>query len=441
MTQLKDTLGLGLLSVTLGLAAVLPARAQDQTVPGAGNATAIALNNKSPMVQSAREFLLKNIKRIDDASVRAITLDAIANPTTCVAHRAGLKESDKNAILQNLITAGLVDVRDNSNFPGGLKAGVFPPLLDDGESCPKLPQTFFSAPGSFFGGHHSYPGGLPVHESFNDVSNLNLAKGYRKVYGHTGPQGLPVIGSDDNNANESEEMATTFLLSHDVTIAAPIWHDWAKSMVFQWNSDGSEFQELSFGGNGQTDNHGAPGNSKTGAHHMISAAEAMKRGLPADLVIAQVSAHSHTIPDNEFKVVNWLHTAAIIAQIDPVAQGYLSRDAQGRLRLPPLRHLGEVNLNAALPSQTNLLAEYPLHALSDADSTLTEPAVTIDQVILRTLAPEFGFDANQASAYNNGFRNPVFSFLTAERLLIIYGNSGLDGVRTEITNLRKRGII
>src|SRR6266568_723585 len=441
MTQLKDTLGLGLLSVALGLA-VLPARAQDQTVPGAGNATAIALSNKSPMVQSAKEFLLRNIKRIDDASVRAITLDAIANPTTCVAHRAGLKENDKNAILQNLITARLVDVRDNSNFPGGLKAGVFPPLLDDGESCPKLPQTFFSAPGSFFGGHHSYPGGLPVHESFNDVSNLNLAKGYRKVYGHTGPQGLPVVGSDDNNTNESEEMASTFLLSHDVTIAAPIWHDWAKSMVFQWNSDGSEFQELSFGGNGQTDNYGAPGNSKTGAHHMISAAEAMKRGLPADLVIAQVSAHSHTIPDNEFKVVNWLHTAAIIAQIDPVAQGYLSRDAQGRLRLPPLRHLGEVNLNAALPSsQTNLLAEYPLHAISDADSTLTEPAVTIDQVILRTLAPEFGFDANQAAAYNNGFRNPVFSFLTAERILIIYGNSGLDGVRTEIKNLRKRGII
>jgi hypothetical protein len=393
------------------------------------------------MVQSAKDLLLKNTKKIDDASVKAITLDAIGNPTTCVAHRVGLQESDKNTILQELIAAGLVDVRDNSTFPGGLKAGVFPPLLDDGSACPKLPQTFFSAPGSFFGGHHSYPGGLPIHEAFNDVSNLNLAKGYRKVYGHTGLQGLPVIGKDENNANESEETASTFVLSQDVTIAAPLWHDWAKPMVFQWNSDGSEFKELNIGGNGQTDNYGAPGNSKTGAHHMLSAAEAMKRGLPADLVIAQVSAHSHTIPDNEYKVVNWLRTAAIIAQIDPVAQGYLSRDAQGNLRLPPVRHLGEVNLNAALPSQTNLLAEYPLHALSDADSTLTEPAVTIDQVILRTLAPEFGFDANQAAAYNNGFRNPVFSFLTAERILIIYGNSGLDGVRAEINNLRKRGII
>src|SRR6266704_385348 len=289
MIQLKHTLCHGLLSVTLGLA-VLPARAQDQTRPGAGNATAITLSSKSPMVQSAREFLLNNIKRIDDASVRAITLDAIANPSTCVAHRASLKASDKNAILQALIAAGLVDVRDNSTFPGGLSAGVFPPLLLDGGACPQLPQTFFSAPGSFFGGHHSYPGGLPVHESFNDVSNQNLAKGYRQVYGHTGAQGFPVIGSDDNNPNESEGMASTFLLSQDVTIAAPVWHDWAKSMVFQWNSDGSEFLELNFGGNGQTDNFGAPGNSKTGAHHMLSAAEAMKRGLPADLVIAQVSA-------------------------------------------------------------------------------------------------------------------------------------------------------
>jgi hypothetical protein len=132
-----------------------------------------------------------------------------------------------------------------------------------------------------------------------------------------------------------DEHADIFL-SQDVMIAAPIWHDWAKPMVFQWNSDGSEFLELSFGGNGTTDNYGSTGNSKTGDHHLISVAEAMKRGLPPDLVIAQASAHSHTTSDNEYKVVNWLHAAAIIAQIDPVAQGYLTLDAQGRLRLPPL---------------------------------------------------------------------------------------------------------
>jgi len=100
-----------------------------------------------------------------------------------------------------------------------------------------------------------------------------------------------------------------------------------------------------------------------------------------------------------------------------------------------------VNLNAASPSQSNLIVEYPLHAVSDSDFVATEPAVSVDQVILKALAPEFGFDPNQTAAYNNGFRNPVFSFLTAERLFIIYGNSGLDAVRAEISNLRGRGLI
>ncbi len=432
MTQLKHAHYVGLLSVILGLAAQT-AGAVDQTVPGAGNATAMDLANKSPMVQSAKLFLLTQINNIGSATIKAATLDAVGNPQTCVTHRTGLTASGKQTILAQLIAAGLVDTADGSTFPGGLIAGVFPPLLNDGSPCPQLPQTFFSAPGSFFGGHHSWPGGLAVHESFNDVSNLNLARGYRRVYGQTGSNGLPVIG------DESDESAV--FLSQDVTIAAPIWHDWAKPMVFQWNSDGSEFVELSIGGNGVSDNFGGPGNSKTGGHHTISVAEAMKRGLPPDLVVAVATAHSHVTKDNEYKVVNWLHAAAIIAQIDPVAQGYLSLDASGRLRLPPLRHLGEVNLNAASPSQSNVLAEYPLHSISDGDFVCTEPAVSIDQVVLAILAPEYGFDPSQIAAYNNGFRNPVFSFLTAERLFITYGNRGLDGVRAELNNLKALGFL
>jgi hypothetical protein len=439
MNQPKGVLCLGLLGAIFGWAAQ-PARAADQTVPGPGNAAAMSLSNKSPMVQSAREFLIKNIKQIDNDDIQSATFDAIANPKTCVTHRAGVRDSDKDAILQKLLAAHLVDPNDNATFPGGLRAGVFPPLLEDGSACPQIPQTFFSAPGSFFGGHHSYPGGLAIHEVFNDVSNLNFANGYRRVYGHSNEDGFPVINLTRDSTLVSDRPVDIFL-SEDVTIAAPIWHDWAKSIVFQWNSDGSEFLELSMGGNGQTDNYGSPANSKTGAHHIISAAEAMKRGMPPDLVIAQVSAHSSPTKGNEFKVVNWLQAAAILAQIDPVQRGYLYQDNSGRLRLPPLRQLGAIKLNEASPSQTNLLAEYSLHNLSDADSLLTEPAVTLDLLVLQTLAPEFGFDPNQVAVYNNGFRNPVFSFLTAERLLIIYGNSGLDGVRAEIKNLRQRGII
>jgi hypothetical protein len=438
MTKVKYSLYLAVLTLTLSLPGQ-PAQGADQTVPGAGNAAAVTLSNKSPMVQSAKQFLVARINSIDDSRIRAITFDAITNPATCVAHRGSLKDADKGAILQALVVAGLVDTRDDSTFPGGLKAGVFPPLLNDGSTCPQLPQTFFSAPGSFFGGHHSWPGGLAVHESFNDVSSLNLANGYRRVYGHS-EAGLPVIDMSNASPLVSGKSVEIFL-SEDLMIAAPIWHDWAKPMVFQWNIDGTEFLELSFGGNGINDNFGVAGNSKTGGHHILSIAEAMKRGLPPDLVIAQASAHSHSTADNEYKVVNWLHAAAIIAQIDPVARGYLTQDSQGRLRLPPLRRLGDVNLNAAAPSQSNLLAEYPSHAVSDSDFVATEPAVSVDQVILKTLAPEFGFDPSQTAAYNNGFRNAVFSFLSAERLFIIYGNSGLDAVRAEISNLRNRGLI
>jgi hypothetical protein len=72
MTQLKHTLCLGLVSTFFGLAQQ-PAPTVDQTVPGAGNAAAIAMSSKSPMVQSAKEFLLGRINQIDNATIRAIT--------------------------------------------------------------------------------------------------------------------------------------------------------------------------------------------------------------------------------------------------------------------------------------------------------------------------------------------------------------------------------
>lgn len=174
---------------------------------------------------------------------------------------------------------------------------------------------------------------------------------------------------------------------------------------------------------------------------MIGLAESMKRGLPPDVVIAQASAHSSPTLGNEYKVVNWLRAAAFLAQIDPVEQGYLSLDNQKHLRLPPLRQLGSLDLTDATPSQTNLLAEYSLHNLSDADFVLTGPAITIDQVILQAIAPQFGYNPTDIATYNNRFRNPVLSYLSAERLLIIYGNTGISGVKAEISKLHQQGII
>jgi len=313
----------------------LGAFAVDQTVPGAGNQSAITLSSQSPLVQSATTSLLRHARQIRDNSLRSATVDAMSNPQTCVTHRANLSDSDRTTILNQLKSVGLVDLADDSTFPGGLRAGVFPSLLNDGTACPQLPQRFFSAPGSVFGGHHSYPGRLPIHEAFNEISDLNLAAGYRSVYGNTSENGLPVIS--DSSEGDDNEGSSAFFINSDVIIAAPLWHDWAKTIVFQWNSDGSEFQELDLGGNGVTDSFGASGNSKTGSHHIIGIAEAMRRGLSPELVITQAAAHSAPTLGNEYKVVNWLRAAAILARIDPVAQGYLAKDAHGNVRLPPLR--------------------------------------------------------------------------------------------------------
>jgi hypothetical protein len=418
------------------------AAADDQTKTGAGNRAAVALAKKSPMVRSAYAFLLAQARRIQDPELRKETLDALGNPDTCIRHLANLTEEQKDAIVQSLISNGLLNPADAASIVGGAKAGVFPAVVQDGTSCPKLPQPFFSAPGSAsVVGHHSYPGGLVIHESNNDVADVHLADEYREVHGDGTAGPFPTIDRDDLRSSSAPQADSDFdiFIDEDLIIGAPLWHDWAKPMVFQWNADGTEFIELNFGGAGTTDNFGAPGDSRTGGHHIITIAEEMARGLSPAFVITQACAHSAPTSGNEYKVVNWLLAGAIIAQIDPVANGYLSKDSSGNLRLPALRQLGNtVDLVAA--GQTNVLAEYVLHNLSDADFTYSGPAVTIDNVILQTLAPNFGYDPKAAN-YFLAFRNPVLSFFTAERLLILYSEKGIDAVQTEVQKLRTAGIL
>jgi len=128
-----------------------------------------------------------------------------------------------------------------------------------------------------------------------------------------------------------------------------------------------------------------------------------------------------------------------MAQIDPVARGYLMVDASGHFRLPALRKLGDVDLADQGP--THVLAEYTLHNLSDADFTYSGPAITAAQTILQTLAPRYGYDPANASVYNNSYRNPALSFLTGEHILMLYSSQGLAGVRAELDRLRKAHII
>jgi hypothetical protein len=421
----------------IALALGTPVYALDQTIPGAGNAAAMALADRSPLVMSALARIEGQIATLSDAGLRTATHDALFNPDTCVRHRARLTESEKKSILEELQQQGLINKADGDAFPGGVIAGIFPPLRDDGTSCPHLPQAFASAPGSVFNGHHSYPGGLAVHESFDLSSAISFRENYLLNVGLTGEDGLPRVAPLPGSRDVAEH--SDLSINHDWTVAAPLWHDWAKPIVFQWNADGSEFAEFNFGGNGSSDANGTSGDSRTGAHHIIGIAEAMARDLPAPFVIIQASAHSAPTLGHEYMVVNWIRTAAIMARLDPVARGYLVKDAAGHLRLPATRKNDSIDFLAA--NQGNLLAESAIHNLSDADYVFAVPAVSAALLILARLAPEYGFDPAESAKYNNGFRNPVLSFLSAERVLIRYNNDGLTGVRRDLDALRKAQVI
>src|SRR5262249_57680746 len=113
------------------------------------------------------------------------------------------------------------------------------------------------------------------------------------------------VGGEGAFGGDGDDLA----MNQDLIIAAPIWHDGGKGMVFEWNADGTELQELNFGGNGANDNYGAKGDSRTAAHHILGLAESMKRDLAPELVITQASAHSAPTLGNEYKVVNWIRAA------------------------------------------------------------------------------------------------------------------------------------
>ena len=375
--------------------------AADQVQPGAGNRRAEEIGAGSALVRGALEQIERNVRSIKNSRMREATLDGLANRKTCIVHRANLNEDGKRQIIQQLVREGLLTETTTAS------ARVFPPVLDDGSACPHVALSFKATPGSEFGSHHSFPGGLAVHELFNQESAIRLAAQYRRVYA-TGLSGV---------------------IDEDVIVAAPVWHDWGKMLVFQWNADGTEFQELSFGGTGKNDNFGAPGNSRTGAHHIISLAETMARGLPPLLVVAQASAHAAPTLGNEFKVVNWLRAAAILARVDPVAKGYLAKDADGKFGLPTVRQRNKV--------ESNDFIEYQIDNLSDADFVNAIPAARLADRLLQKAAPQFGYDPGLMVAYNIRFRNVVLSRLSAERIEMVYDTRGLEGVIAEIESLRR----
>jgi hypothetical protein len=166
-------------------------------------------------------------------------------------------------------------------------SSIFPPGTEPGS--PTFVQPFWSTPGSAFESHHAYPGGLAVHEYFNATMAQQFASTYDAHY-----------------------FANRKTVDRDTVVGAALYHDIMKAVVFQWREDGTITEELTI--------------ADTGAHHIVSGAEAIVHGHSPRFVTTLLSAHAAPSLGDEKHVVDWCHAAAIVAGVDPVQYGLLKPD-------------------------------------------------------------------------------------------------------------------
>jgi hypothetical protein len=285
---------------------------------------AAKIASASPFIQARYAQLLKLIHSIGDAKLRADALQLIEDPAPRYARKYPTPES-RIALRDALAREGFVKANDPVS-------GIFPP----GTETERIVQPFWSAPGSDLNSHHSYPGGLLVHELFNSAIAENFARTYDAIY-----------------------FGNTSRVNRETVIAAALYHDVMKTVVFQFNDDGTLLPELSI--------------AQTGGHHCLSGAEAIARGHDARFVTVLLSAHAAPSLGDEQKVATWCRAAAMIAGVDPVEFGLVKKTADGYAL-------------AALPP-----AETFVSHLSDHDYVLTIPAVREVQTRLHAMNSSLWF--------------------------------------------------
>lgn len=290
----------------------------------AANARGAEIAAKSPFIRARYADVLRLIHSMGDARMREDVLGLIGDPAPRYARKYPSPES-RVALRDALARQGFIKSTDPVS-------GIFPPNTER----PGIVQPFWSAPGSDLDSHHSYPGGLLVHELFNSTIAASFEHTYDAIYFQGGHR-----------------------VNRDIVIAAAMYHDIMKTVVFQFNEDGTLLPELSIG--------------QTGGHHCLSGAEAIARGHDARFVTVLLSAHAAPSLGDERKVVTWCRASAMIAGVDPIEFGLVKKTAAGYAlaSLPPI--------------------ETFVNHLSDHDYVLTIPAVREVAKRLHAMNPSLWF--------------------------------------------------
>ncbi len=325
---------------------------------------AVPLAKDSELVQLSYNEIKDAVAGIKDSSLRSMTMDIINNPMPTFMSNYQLPGS-KRALYNKLAAAGLIDTSKIS------AEQLLPPYNG------KLPQPFYSAPGSGYASHHAYPGGLATHTA----ANLSISEGIYNTY-------KDIFNSD---------------ISHDIIISAQALHDLAKPLVFQWQKDQASLPEYTI--------------AATGAHHILSIAEVIYRGFPVEEVVAQSCAHTIPTGKDEQVVAGYLRAAAIIA----------GKDAE---------KLGLVNADDTIPTPHK--QEGYIVSLGDHDFVLSGPACQKSVAILKQIAAkDYGMSkAELDGEHFNRFRNYIgaqYSMMYIDSLAST--KNGMDKIRQAVKNV------
>jgi hypothetical protein len=332
------------------------------------NARAARIAAASPFVRATYSKVEAIARTITDEPLRASILAFLRDPTPVYAQKYPTLEA-RTEIRDQLARAGFIK-------PSDPVSGIFPAGTEVGGKFGV--QPFWATPGSTDGSHHAYPGGLAVHEYFNSTMALTFANTYDRVY-------------FDGKSR----------VDHDQVVGAALYHDIMKAVVFQYNEDGTLFDELTIAG--------------TGGHHILSAAEALVHGRSAKFVTTLLSAHAAPSLGDEKLVVAWARAAAIVAGIDPVAYGLLKKDGS------------DFSL-AVLPT-----TEAFVNHLSDHDYVLSVHAMHEVSTRLRTR-----YDARPAISTFPWYRSAVLSQEPAIALYDVLTRNGEAAFASAVARVESR---
>lgn len=325
---------------------------------------AVPLAKEAELVQLSYKKIQEAVSSIKDSTLRSMTAEIINNPNPAFMENYQLPGS-KRALYNKLAAAGLLDTSKIS------AEQLLPPYSG------KLPQPFYSAPGSGYASHHAYPGGLATHTA----ANLCISEGIYNTY-------KDIFNSD---------------ISRDIIISAQALHDLAKPLVFQWQKDQASLPEYTI--------------AATGAHHILSIAEVIYRGFPVEEIVAQACAHTIPTGKDEQVVAGYLKAAAIIAGKDAVK-------------------LGLVNSDNTIPTPHK--QEGYIVSLGDHDFVLSSPACQKSVAILKQIAAkDYGMTkAELEGEHFNRFRNYIgaqYSMMYIDSLAST--KNGMERIRQAVKNV------